>query len=33
MEILVTGYRGFISQNICSELRNRGHIVTGYEWG
>lgn len=33
MEILVTGHRGFIGQNIYAELRQRGHVVTGYEWG
>lgn len=32
MKILLTGYKGFIGQNLYKDLRLK-HDVTGYEWG
>jgi ADP-L-glycero-D-manno-heptose 6-epimerase len=33
MNILVTGHRGFIGQNMVAHLDRQGHVVTGFEWG
>jgi ADP-L-glycero-D-manno-heptose 6-epimerase len=33
MNILVTGHRGFIGQNMVAHLDRQGHITTGFEWG
>ena len=33
MNILVTGHRGFIGQNMVAHLERQGHLVTGFEWG
>ena len=33
MNILVTGHRGFIGQNMVAHLDRLGHVVTGFEWG
>lgn len=33
MNILVTGYKGFIGQNMVIALRKEGHHVTTFEWG
>jgi ADP-L-glycero-D-manno-heptose 6-epimerase len=32
MKVLVTGYKGFIGQNLCKALKEE-HEVVGYEWG
>lgn len=32
MKILVTGYKGFIGQNICQYLMSKGHNVEGWEF-
>ena len=33
MKILVTGYQGFIGQNLCCKyLAHRGHEVEGWEY-
>lgn len=33
MNILLTGYKGFIGGHMIRELRKRGHRVVGFEWG
>lgn len=33
MKVLVTGYRGFIGQNMVEALERAGHQVYGYNWG
>jgi ADP-L-glycero-D-manno-heptose 6-epimerase len=33
VNILVTGYKGFIGQNLVPHLELIGHNVTGFEWG
>lgn len=33
MNILVTGYRGFIGQHMTKALIDKGHSVSTYEWG
>lgn len=33
MKILVTGYKGFVGQNMVKYLQDKGHEVRGYEWG
>jgi len=33
MNILVTGHKGFIGQNMVTHLARLGHAVTGFEWG
>lgn len=33
MNILVTGHRGFIGQNMVAHLDRLGHVVSGFEWG
>lgn len=33
MKILVTGYKGFIGQNMVKELQKDGHELLLYEWG
>jgi ADP-L-glycero-D-manno-heptose 6-epimerase len=33
MNILVTGHKGFIGQNMVAHLERLGHAVTGFEWG
>ena len=33
MKILVTGYKGFIGQNMVQSLRDDGHEVDGFTWG
>ena len=32
MKILVTGYKGFIGQNVCNYLLTQGHDVEGWEY-
>ena len=32
MKILVTGYKGFIGQNLCNYLTSQGHVVEGYDY-
>lgn len=32
MKILVTGYKGFIGQNMCAYLQSQGHEVEGWEF-
>jgi ADP-L-glycero-D-manno-heptose 6-epimerase len=32
MKILVTGYKGFIGQNMCAYLQSKGHDVEGWEF-
>ena len=32
MNILVTGYKGFIGQNMCHYLMSRGHKVEGWDF-
>mgnify|MGYP003315798078 CR=1 FL=1 len=32
MKILVTGYKGFIGQNMCAYLQSQGHDVEGWEF-
>lgn len=32
MKILITGYKGFIAQNIGRHLHNLGHEVEGFDW-
>lgn len=33
MNILVTGYKGFIGQNMVQRLTTKGHNVSTFEWG
>jgi ADP-L-glycero-D-manno-heptose 6-epimerase len=32
MKILITGYKGFIAQNLGRYLHSRGHDVEGFDW-
>lgn len=33
MNILLTGHKGFIGQNLLKALKDKDHHVTGFEWG
>jgi ADP-L-glycero-D-manno-heptose 6-epimerase len=33
MDILVTGYKGFIGHNMMAWLHSQGHSVDGFDWG
>jgi ADP-L-glycero-D-manno-heptose 6-epimerase len=33
MKILLTGYRGFIGQNVLNHLKNTDHEISVFEWG
>lgn len=33
MQLLVTGYKGFIGSHMVNMLKQHNHIVTTYEWG
>lgn len=33
MNILLTGYKGFIGSHMLTSLQNAGHNVTTHEWG